>query len=243
MPEITLEDNQKRLIENIHLFRKELHEAALRAKRSVQSIQTIVVTKYQSTSVFSILQEQGFLHIGESRVLHAARKKEEIEQSLSPFSWHLIGSLQKNKIKKALYCFSTLQVVDSLDLARAISKEKIVNKKFFIQINPLNEDSKRGFDLNSIQNDEILLELRQLLGSNIQGFMAMAPDRRVYGDARVHEAFSMTEKVYYSVKERAIFDPTAFSSLSMGMSNDFEIALLYGATHIRIGSKIFDGLG
>ncbi len=245
--------NRTRLVENIARFQDDFHNALILAKRPSIEVTPIIVTKYQPLGVFPVLWQAGFTHVAENRVVQGSVRKEEIEKNLTPpapFTWHLIGSLQKNKVKKALSSFQYVHAIDSLELAREISKichstecsYDILGCRFFIQVNPLKESTKHGFTIDDLHNEDVLTELEALLGKHVIGLMAMAPQKDLHGEGQVKKAFSSVQDLYHSIREKKVFDSDLFQSLSMGMSQDFEIALHYGATHIRIGSRIFEGI-
>ncbi len=247
MVSVISDRNRAILKENIAQFQQNLKTAILKAGRNESSVVPIIVTKYQPLFVFPTLMEMGFSQFGESRVLEAVRKKDNLEKEKLFPKWHLIGSLQKNKVGKALSCFNTLHVIDSLELAYEIAKRmpngRGSSHSFFIQVNPVREESKHGFSVEELMKREVLEKLSELLGrSQILGIMSMAPNKETHGDTIVHQAFSKVQNLYNFIRNEYIFDEVVFQSLSMGMSQDFDIAIQYGATHIRVGSCIFCNL-
>lgn len=231
---------RQKIEDNLRHFYDERDIALERANRLGDTITTIIVTKYQPVEVFPILHALGIQDVGESRVQDGVERRGDIGRKL-PFRWHMIGTLQKNKIQKALTHFDAIHSIDSLDLARAVGKvvqnsTDILSHQFFLQVNPLMEPSKHGFSLEELRRSEIFAELQDIFGASLVGLMAMAPQRDQFGDRLVHEAFSKIEKVFMDLSSQNKF----FTKLSMGMSQDFDIALQYGATHLRIGRRIFD---
>lgn len=209
-----------------------------------EKVQIIAVTKYQPIDVFQPLFQAGIQHVGESRVIEALRRKSEIPY---PFTWHLIGSLQKNKVAKAVMGFDYIHSIDSFELLKAVSdavpraggKER---QKVFLQVNPVLEQTKHGFTIADLDSsNELIYRLKELPYIEICGLMAMAPQRGLHGEHMVREAFSKTAQLFATLKATVFNDyPYDFAHLSMGMSQDYKIALEYGADFLRIGSFLFD---
>ncbi|MBS4760419.1 MAG: YggS family pyridoxal phosphate-dependent enzyme [Clostridium sp.] len=195
----------------------------------------IAVTKYFGADKLIEAYNDGLRDFGENRVQDALLKFESLPDEIKRNSrFHLIGHLQKNKVKKAVGAFDLIQSVDSLKLAQAISQEalnKNIVQKVLLQVNNANEEAKSGFSVGDINRD--FKDIISLRGIKVEGLMNIAP---ITGEEELKRLFKgmydlkvQLEKEYaYNLKE-----------LSMGMSNDYKIALSEGSTMIRIGRKLF----
>lgn len=192
------------------------------------SVRLVVVTKYQSIETTWELYNLGVREFGESRVIDALKKVDSLPQDIS---WHLIGTLQKNKVNKVVGNFSLIHSVDSVELAQKISQTASRERKrvsLLLQVNPLQEATKHGFSLDDLEG--AYAQIKNLPSLDIKGLMAMAPKG---DDNLVRQAFSETAKLFSRLRT------PVFSELSMGMSRDFELAIECGATIIRVGSSLF----
>ncbi len=195
----------------------------------------IAVTKYFGADKLIEAYNDGLRDFGENKVQDALLKFESLPDEIKRNSrFHLIGHLQKNKVKKAVGAFDLIQSVDSLKLAQAISQEalnKNIVQKVLLQVNNANEEAKSGFSVDDINRD--FKDIISLKGIKVEGLMNIAP---ITGEEELKRLFKgmcdlkvRLEKEYaYNLKE-----------LSMGMSNDYKIALSEGSTMIRIGRKLF----
>lgn len=219
-----------RLRDNIMRLKENIMRSADASGRDAAHIKLVVVTKTISHSVINELYELGICDIGENRIREARGKFSAIKH---PYRWHMIGHLQTNKVNFALEMFSIVHSVDSLRLGQAISgqAEKIGKKvDIFIEVNTSGEESKYGFGADEVP--DALSGMQTLAGISVMGFMTMAPltDDKVV----VQDTFSKLREI------RDNFYPDG--SLSMGMSQDYEIAIREGADILRIGSAIFEGI-
>jgi len=199
-------------------------------KNIVKSIsktaEIIVVTKNQDIDLIKNIIDQGHLHFGENKVQEALLKWKLILEKNKSLKLHLVGGLQTNKVTDALKIFSFIHSLDREKLAISLKKEeeKINMKiKYFIQINLDRETHKSG--INPAEADDFIDYCKNELNLNIIGLMCVPPV-----DSKPELYFKQLAK---------IANKKSLSQLSMGMSNDFEIALRLGATHVRIGSAIF----
>tara|TARA_B100000700_G_scaffold117187_1_gene131841 strand:- start:2120 stop:2764 length:645 start_codon:yes stop_codon:yes gene_type:complete len=194
-------------------------------KKSNKKANIIAVSKTFSVEKIMPLLEYGHDHFGENKVQEALEKWTDLKKNFVNVKLHLVGKLQTNKVKHVLKLFDYIHSVDNVKLATKISNEqKKINKKpkIFIQINIGNEAQKSGIDKNELKNFYntcIELEL------DVIGTMCLPPD-----DGKSEEYFFEMKKLNESLN---------LNELSMGMSGDYLSALKYGATFIRIGSKIF----
>jgi PLP dependent protein len=208
-----------------------MEQAAARSGRSVSEIALVAVSKGHPVEAIAEACEAGQILFGESRVQEA---KEKIA-SVKGVHWHLIGHLQKNKVRQALPLFKLIESVHSLDLAKAIDRvagEASATCRVLLEVNIGGEGSKHGFAPEDVgQQMEILLELSHL---QIDGLMAIPPYAEEAEASRWY--FVQLRELRDALeKEFSIRLPT----LSMGMSGDYEVAIEEGATLVRVGTALF----
>jgi len=186
----------------------------------------IAVSKTFSLDKIMPLIDYGHLDYGENKVQEALIKWSEIKLTNKNLNLHMIGKLQTNKVKTAVGLFDYIHSLDSIKLAEKISEEqKKINKnlKIFIQVNIGEETQKNGISINELKNFyEICLNKLNL---NIIGLMCLPP--------------ISDEPSKYFQRMKQINDNLSLNELSMGMSSDYLLAIKYGASFVRIGSKIF----
>jgi hypothetical protein len=220
----------ERLKQNYHKVLQDVKDAAESVSRSPEEIKIVIITKTVDSRIINLLARLGVKDIGESRVQDALAKSRLTEH---PFRWHLVGHLQTNKIKKALSLFEVIHSIDrpklALELQKALQKE---GKKMdgFIEVNVSAEESKFGVRPEEAKD---LLELIKDSCKNIHvlGLMTMAPLVKDPEDARV-----------YFRRLRELKESLGLKSLSMGMSQDYKVAVEEGADFLRIGSAFFEGV-
>jgi hypothetical protein len=217
------------------LLRARIDDAARRAGRNPNSVTLIAVTKTMSVETIRAAALAGIRDIGENKVQEAFLKHGELLDQ-PELRWHLIGHLQRNKTRRAIETFSTIQSVDSLELASLLSRQVVERGKMldvFAQVNVSGETEKFGFPPSRFVEQAALLA--DLPGLHWRGLMTIAPEGA--DELTLRAVFRMTQ--YLHRKTAGAFDPTTWNALSMGMSNDFEIAVEEGATHVRVGRAIF----
>ncbi|MHC4660303.1 MAG: YggS family pyridoxal phosphate-dependent enzyme [Planctomycetota bacterium] len=223
-----------RLRENVCIIRERIETAAKRAGRDASEITLVIVTKTVTPDVVRVLIDIGEKHFGENRIQPALPKIGEIGPG--PV-WHMIGPLQRNKVRKALENFSVFHAVDSVKLAAAIDRVAGETGKVapvFLEVNVSGEETKHGFGPSDIL--KALEEIRGMEHLDLRGFMTMAPWSDEPGDSREHFA-ALRELRERAKKETGL----ALPDLSMGMSGDYEVAVEEGATYLRIGTAFFEG--
>jgi pyridoxal phosphate enzyme (YggS family) len=217
------------LSERIAAVRERVSGAVRRGGHS-QEVRIVAVTKTHGPDTVRSVWENGIRDVGENRVQEALRKMEECD---FPVAWHLIGHLQRNKVA-TLDRFRLFHALDSRRLADAVNQMGLRAGRaidVLVQVNVAGEEAKGGFALTDVtQEGERLAGLR---GIRVTGVMTMAPLeadegilRRVFRGAR--EARDLLTEAGHPASE-----------LSMGMSNDFEIAVEEGATMVRLGTVLF----
>lgn len=200
------------------------------------NVNIIAVTKYFGLRAMQAAYEAGIRDFAESRALEAISKKEGLPEEVRENStFHFIGHLQSNKAEKVVNHFDVIHSVDSMKIAGAISKAACrLNKieRIFLQINNSGEEQKSGYTKEQLRSE--FKEILELKGLEVVGLMSMAPLeatdielQRLFRDVR---EFRDELEAEFGVK---------LPELSMGMSNDYEIAVREGATVIRVGRKLF----
>ena len=220
----------------IQAVRTAIAEACARRTHVPQDapVELIAVTKNHPVEEMQTAIDAGAANIGENRVQEALDKAKNLEREVT---WHLIGHLQTNKAKQAVRQFDLIHSVDSVRLAQEIDKAaerfgKVQN--ILIQVNLAREERKSGIYREDL--DDLLAEIGRLPSIRLQGFMCIAPN---YDDVEeCRPLFRAMYELYQQGKERA--PRTAdIRYLSMGMSNDYEIAVEEGANLVRVGTAIF----
>jgi pyridoxal phosphate enzyme (YggS family) len=221
------------LQENLALIKNLISSAAQRANRDEPAIALIAVTKTFPAESIRAAHDAGLRHFAENRLQEAESKRPQLAD-LNAATWHFIGHLQSNKVRKAAQLFDRIDSVDSLALAQKLNEAAAaLSKKLPILIEVhTGEATKSGVSENDLP--ALAKACTQLANLNLQGLMTIPP----YADD--------PESVRpYFKKLRALRDQTAAATgrplpiLSMGMSHDFEIAIEEGATEIRIGTALF----
>lgn len=219
------------LVENADLVRQQVETARNKANRQDQ-VNVIAVTKYVDVAITEALVKTGIQHIGENRV----DKFLEKYQALNGYdlTWHLIGSLQRRKVKDVINLVDYFHALDSVKLAQEIQKRAEHPIKCFLQVNISGEESKHGFAPDEL--DDVLAEIAQLDKIEIVGLMTMAPFEA--SQEELQDIFSKTHQLQKQLEKKQLKN-MPFSELSMGMSRDFEVAIANGATYVRIGTSFF----
>jgi pyridoxal phosphate enzyme (YggS family) len=225
----------ERLARALPELRQRLERACERSGRTdADSIVVVAVTKGHPLEATRAARDAGLQVIGENRV-QEARAKWEVAGALG-LSWHLVGHLQRNKVRQALQMFEFIHSVDSLRLAVAVDKEAErleLRASVLVQVNASGEQSKYGFSVAEAVGP--IGEICALEHLRVEGLMTMAPftaDQVV-----LRETFRSTRELL----DRCRADLERFEGrhLSMGMTNDFEIAVEEGSTMVRIGTALF----
>ncbi len=220
------------LVKNYNRICQSIRQTAEKAGRDLSSVRLLVVSKTWGVDVIRPLVEAGHRVYGENRVQEA---EEKISSLPSDLEWHLIGHLQKNKIRRALPLFRTIHSIDSHETAGQVDRvahELGLYPKVFLQVNTVAEPQKHGFleeDLVEVMGD--LLTLPHL---EIAGLMAIPPFTKDPEATRPH--FQRLRRLRDELEE-TFSHP--LPELSMGMTSDYEVAIEEGSTLVRVGSAIF----
>jgi pyridoxal phosphate enzyme (YggS family) len=234
----SVEETDRRLRENLAAVRERMTAAALRAGRSLADVRLVGVTKYVSASTARQLIKAGLSCLGESRPQEIWQKAADLAGM--PIEWHLIGHLQRNKVRRTLPLVTLIHSIDNLRLAAEISREaESLNRRVavLLEVNVSGEAAKHGFAASTVE--AALPLLAALPGIQVQGLMGMAA---------LEGGLAAARRNFAALRELAEFlrpqSPPGIElhDLSMGMSDDFEIAIEEGATIVRVGSALFEGL-
>lgn len=223
------------LADNLNEIKKTIELACNRAHRSADEVTMIAVTKSVDSETATELAKLGVTDFAENRVDKLVEKQVALE-NFSSLKWHLIGNLQRRKVKLIINQIDYFHALDSLSLAEEIQKRATKTIDCFVEVNISGEESKHG-----VAKEEIKNFISQLTGLNkirVVGLMTMAPLNAA--DEDLHTIFSELKKLQVMVKNLHL-DHAPCTELSMGMSDDFPTAIEEGATFVRIGRRIFRG--
>lgn len=221
--------------DNIKKVREKIENACARCGRNPEEITLIGVTKTHGAEIINEGIKAGLTDIGENRVQEILSKYDDIEKSAKI---HLIGHLQSNKVKYIADKVSMIHSVDSFKLAKEISDKSVSIGKvmdILIQLNISGEESKSGIPPEKL--NELLNQISSLKGVFVRGLMTIPPVDS--GNMKLtREIFRKCNKIYVDKRDK-IYDNIKMDLLSMGMSNDYEIAIEEGSNIIRVGRAIF----
>ncbi len=222
------------LIDNYNSIRKSIDETCEKCGRDPKEVTLIAVSKTKPLSDIEELAACGVLEFGENYPQELAQKYNEIS---TPVHFHQIGHLQTNKIKYIIDKVTLIHSVDSLHLAEAIDKEAAkrgIVSDILIEVNFAAEDSK--FGLMAEDTDKLVREISSLHNVRIKGLMTIAPF--VENPEENRPVFKGMRELLLDIKSKNI-DNVDMCLLSMGMTNDYKVAVEEGATHVRVGTAIF----
>jgi PLP dependent protein len=223
-------DTRAILAERVERVRARVQEACRRSNRDPASVTLVAVTKTIGIEVAELLPGLGVIDLGESRPQELSRKA----TGIPGIRWHMIGHLQRNKIDKLLPDTTLIHSVDSERLIHALHEAGVKRQKpvpVLLEVNCSREEAKGGFAPEMLP--DILPTLEKLEGISLTGLMTMAAYHENPEDCRA------TFRELRELRDRLV----PGGGLSMGMSNDFEIAIEEGATWVRVGSTLFENLG
>ena len=221
------------LPERVAEVRARIDAAAKRGGHG-QTVTIVAVTKTHGPEIVEAAHAAGLVDIGENRVQEALTKMDAVA---APVRWHLIGHLQRNKVK-SLDRFSLFHALDSIRLAEAVNRfatESNAVVDSLVQVNPAREETKGGFDFSEM--NEVAETLKGMSGIRVKGAMTIA--RLDADEVELRETFAATRET-----RRILADAGhPATELSMGMSGDYELAVEEGATMVRVGSVLFGARG
>ncbi|HXV60849.1 MAG TPA: YggS family pyridoxal phosphate-dependent enzyme [Vicinamibacteria bacterium] len=215
----------------LEMIRERMAGACRRVGREIDSVRLVAVAKTRTPDEIRLAVEAGVRIIGENRVQEAERKQPELEN----LEWHLVGHLQKNKVKKAIELFELIHSVDSVDLARRVDRlasEMARIQRVLLQVDLAGETTKYGLAESEVIG--ALESFKEFSHLKVEGLMVLPPFHEDPQDAR---PYFRRLRVLGERAQRDDLIPSL--ELSMGMSHDFEVAIEEGSTYIRIGTALF----
>lgn len=234
------------IAENIRIVRERIEAAARRAGRDPVEIKLVAVSKTVDINRIKEAIDSGINIFGENRVQETKEKISNLKSQITPptpplnkggiegVEWHLVGHLQTNKVKMAVMLFDLIHSVDSIRLAEEINSqaEKIGKKeRVLIEVNLGGEETKYG--ISPAETTGLVMDMSKLKNISLEGLMTMPPFSAEPEDSRKY--FRELRDLSKDIEKEGI----RVKELSMGMSNDFEVAIEEGATMVRIGTAIF----
>ena len=220
--------------ENLDSIETRIRMACERSGRDRSSVHLIAVTKTKPLEMLREAYDAGQRDFGENKVQEICRKKPELPDDLR---WHMIGHLQRNKVRQLIGQTVLIHSVDSYRLAETISAEAVKAKivmPVLIEVNAAKEDSKYG--VMPENTEELVRAVSGLPGIHVEGLMTIAPYTDDPETNRPY--FVLLRQLAVDIDNKCI-DTVSMGKLSMGMTGDFEVAIEEGATHIRVGTGIF----
>ncbi|MBN2058723.1 MAG: YggS family pyridoxal phosphate-dependent enzyme [Candidatus Saganbacteria bacterium] len=223
--------------QNLNEIKRRVAEAAQAAGRDPAGIKIIAAVKTRSIEEVLEILEAGLRDIGDNRVQEAAARQSAIRQKFPDVAWHMIGHLQRNKVRQALDIFDIIQSVDSERLAKELdrrAKEKGIRVPILIEVNTSGEETKYGIPVDSAI--DLVKKIANLQNLLVRGLMTLGPLSPEAGRSRA--AFAGLRRLSESLK--ALNLPNVeMAHLSMGMTDDLEAAIAEGANMVRIGRALF----
>jgi pyridoxal phosphate enzyme (YggS family) len=222
---------------NLGRVRERMHAACAACDRSAADVTLVAVTKYARPEWVQGLIRLGVRELGESRPQQLAHRVPEFGDGLH---WHLIGQLQRNKVRTTLPLTAMIHSVDSQRLLERIDRlagEDGLRPKILVEVNVAGESAKAGFCPQQLVDH--WTQIRTCTHPQILGLMTMAP--RVDDPEQTRTVFRGLRELRDRLRD-VEGDPDILPELSMGMSADFEVAIQEGATLVRVGSRLFEGL-
>ena len=220
--------------EQLEEVRERVNAACLRAGRDPKSVTLIAVSKTKPMSMIEELLPLGVVDFGENKVQELTAKEEALP---SHIRWHMIGHLQRNKVRYIVDKAYLIHSVDSLRLAEAVSQEAVkkgVTANILIEVNVAGEDSK--FGVRPEETAALAEAISKLPNISVKGLMTIAPF--VENAEENREVFRNLRKLSVDIEEKK-FNNVTMAVLSMGMTGDYEVAIEEGATMVRVGTGIF----
>lgn len=222
------------LSDNLHEVQENIRKACERSGRNPEDVTLIAVSKTKPVSDIEQIYAAGIREFGENKVQEMNDKQKVLPGDIN---WHMIGHLQRNKVKYIVDNVAMIHSVDSVRLAEEISKEAVkknVAVDILVEVNVAKEESKFGLYTENVR--QFVEQISKLPGINIKGLMTSAPFVDNPEDNRQY--FKKLKDLSVDINAKNI-DNVHMDFLSMGMTNDYVVAVEEGATHVRVGTAIF----
>lgn len=220
--------------ENLEEVREKIRQACQRSGRREEDVTLISVSKTKPVEMLKEAYEAGSRDFGENRVQEIMEKYGQMPEDVR---WHMIGHLQKNKVRQVIDKAVLIHSVDTVELAEQIEKDaakRDLTVDILLEVNVAEEESKFGFRTEEVE--AAVMKIKEFPHVHIKGLMAIAPFVSNSEDNR--EVFKKLYQLYVDIRSKNI-DNVNMSVLSMGMTGDYEVAVEEGATMIRVGTGIF----
>lgn len=220
--------------ENLEIVKQNMRDACKKSGRDPESVRLIAVSKTKPVEDVQKAYQCGCRDFGENKVQELVEKYEKMPKDIR---WHMIGHLQRNKVKYIVDKVYLIHSVDSVRLAEEISREAVkkqVTVSVLVEVNVAGEESK--FGTTSEEAVSLVEEIAKLPGICVKGLMTIAPYVENAEENRLY--FAKLKQIYVDIIHKNI-DNVCMEELSMGMTGDYEIAITEGATYIRVGTGIF----
>lgn len=228
--------NEDKLRENIRKVYENILLSAKKSGRNFSEVTLVAVTKSVPAGAAFALRDSGVKDVGENRVQELLEKISVFEEA--KLTVHMIGTLQRNKVKKIVGKVSLIHSVDSVELAREISRrsaDKSITSDILLQVNVSKEVTKHGVLPEEVE--KIFEKIISFPNIRVRGLMTIAP---LIPAEQCRPYFQEMRKLFESI--RKVYGISYFDTLSMGMSNDYQVAIEEGATMVRIGTALFEGV-
>ena len=222
------------LKDNYEAVKNNIEQACMRSNRDLSEVTLIAVSKTKPVPMLQEIYDAGARDFGENKVQELCQKYEELPQDIR---WHMIGHLQRNKVKQVVGKAALIHSVDSYRLAQEISlqaQKQNITVPILSEVNIAKEESK--FGIAKEDTIQLVEEIAELPNLTIQGLMTIAPFVDDPEDNRLY--FREIKQLSVDIKNKNI-DNVTMDVLSMGMTNDYEVAIEEGATIVRVGTGIF----
>ena len=229
-----MENDKDNIRENIRRVESNINLACERTGRMPKDITLIAVSKTKPLPMLEEAYRCGCRHFGENKVQELVDKYEQMPKDIK---WHMIGHLQRNKVKYIVDKVFLIHGVDSFRLAEEISKEAVkknVVAHILIEVNIAGEETK--FGVSAAETEELVRKIAALPSIRVEGLMTIAP--YVENPEKNRQYFVELRQLSVDIKRKSI-DNVNMSVLSMGMTGDYEVAVEEGATYVRVGTGIF----
>ena len=222
------------LRDNLYEVEKNIQDACLRAGRKREEVTLVAVSKTKPVSMLEEIYNENIRHFGENKVQELCEKFETMPKDIN---WHMIGHLQRNKVKAVIDKATLIHSVDSIRLAETIEQEaakKDIIVDILIEVNVAEEDSKFGLKVDEVLS--MIEAISTFPHVRIKGLMTIAPF--VDDPEENRPVFAQLRKLSVDIANKNI-DNVSVEILSMGMTNDYQVAIEEGATIVRVGTAIF----
>ena len=222
---------------NLEKINEKIKKAALKANRSPEDIKLVAVTKTATVEQVKEVISAGVKIIGENKVQEAKEKYQVLSADIADIEWHLVGHLQTNKVKYAIEIFDLIHSVDSIKLAEEIDKRSLqfgIMTNILVEVNVSGEETKYGIKPEEVEY--FLKEISEFSRIKVRGLMTIAPIAEDKEEVRPY--FRKLRELSEKIENKNIKN-VKMDYLSMGMTDDFEVAIEEGANMVRIGRGIF----